>query len=40
MKKEYVTPEMDVMDINVNVQLLAGSGGVNPDVDDMGEQED
>lgn len=40
MKKEYKTPAMDVINVKLNTQLLAGSGDVNPTVDDMGEQED
>ena len=40
MKKEYVTPKSEVINIKMNAQLLAGSGGVDPEVDEWGEQED
>lgn len=37
MKKEYMKPDMEVVDIKMNQQLLAGSGlGTDPDPIDPG----
>ncbi len=29
MKKEYINPQMDVLNIKVNYNLLSGSGGLD-----------
>ena len=42
MKKEYIAPKMDSIEVKMSTQILQSSGGagINPSVDPMDEVED